>query len=77
MSLVIRDSVPGDARLILRLISDLAVYERLKHEMVATESDLARELFGREEREDVDVMRVEARDPARHAPARDDDEATA
>jgi GNAT superfamily N-acetyltransferase len=46
MSLVIRDSVPDDVPAILKFINDLAVYERLAHDAVATEADLHRELFG-------------------------------
>jgi GNAT superfamily N-acetyltransferase len=44
--LAIRDARPDDAALILELIADLAVYERLAHEAVATEDDIRRELFG-------------------------------
>ena len=46
MSLVIRDAVRDDVPLILRFIRDLADYERLRHEAVATEADIDRELFG-------------------------------
>jgi GNAT superfamily N-acetyltransferase len=46
MSVVIRDAGPDDARLILRFIEDLAEYEKLSHEAVATVDDIARELFG-------------------------------
>jgi GNAT superfamily N-acetyltransferase len=46
MGLIIRDAVPGDVPAILDFIMKLAVYERLAHEAVATEADLARELFG-------------------------------
>lgn len=46
MVTAIRDTVRADAPLILKFINDLAEYERLSHEAVATEADLARELFG-------------------------------
>jgi GNAT superfamily N-acetyltransferase len=46
MSLAIRDSAPADVPAILKFINDLAVYERLAHEALATEADLHRELFG-------------------------------
>jgi GNAT superfamily N-acetyltransferase len=46
MSLAIRDSAPADVPAVLKFINDLAVYERLAHEAVATEADLHRELFG-------------------------------
>ena len=46
MGVIIRDAVRGDAPLVLHFIKALAAYERLDHEVVATESDLERELFG-------------------------------
>ena len=46
MSLAIRDAAREDAPLILRFIRDIADYERLSHEAVATEDDIVRELFG-------------------------------
>jgi GNAT superfamily N-acetyltransferase len=46
MSVRVRDAVRADAPLILKLINDLADYERLRHEAVATEDDIVRELFG-------------------------------
>ncbi len=46
MSVTIRDAAPADAPQILQFIDDLAVYERLQHEAVATEADIFRELFG-------------------------------
>lgn len=46
MALVIRDAVQGDVPVILEFIRALAAYERLEHEVVATEDDLGRELFG-------------------------------
>lgn len=45
-TLAVRPAVPADARLILTLIQDLAEYERLSHEVVATEEQIARDLFG-------------------------------
>jgi GNAT superfamily N-acetyltransferase len=46
VTLHIRPAAPDDAALVLRLIRELAIYERLEHEAVATEADIARELFG-------------------------------
>jgi GNAT superfamily N-acetyltransferase len=46
VSLAIAPAVPGDTRLVLELIRELAAYERLSHEVTATEADLARTLFG-------------------------------
>ncbi len=44
--LQIRAAVEEDAPLILRLIEELAEYERLSQEVVATEGSLRRSLFG-------------------------------
>lgn len=45
-SLRIRPAVAADAPLIHRFVSDLAEYERLSHEVVATPERLAATLFG-------------------------------
>lgn len=45
-ALVIRAATPADVPLILQLIRGLAEYERLPHEVVATEPLLAEQLFG-------------------------------
>lgn len=45
---VIRDARRADAALIRELIIELAEYEKLAHEMVATETMLAEQMFGRE-----------------------------
>jgi GNAT superfamily N-acetyltransferase len=42
----IRSATENDAGTILSLIKDLADYERLTHEVVATENDIRRSLFG-------------------------------
>jgi GNAT superfamily N-acetyltransferase len=44
--LEIREATVADAGLILRFIRDLAAYERLLHEVEATEGDVVRDLFG-------------------------------
>jgi GNAT superfamily N-acetyltransferase len=46
MSVSVRVASPADAPLILRFIRDLAEYERLLHEVEATEEDVRRDLFG-------------------------------
>ncbi|RYE10907.1 MAG: GNAT family N-acetyltransferase [Hyphomicrobiales bacterium] len=46
MSVTIRDTRPEDAPVILHFINALADYEKLRHEAVATEADIVRELFG-------------------------------
>lgn len=45
MSLVIRRAVPGDESVILGFIRDLAEYERLLHEVLAREEDIANTFF--------------------------------
>jgi GNAT superfamily N-acetyltransferase len=45
MSLLIRSACPGDAALVLALVRDLADYERLAHEVEATEEAIAAALF--------------------------------
>jgi GNAT superfamily N-acetyltransferase len=46
MSVSVRVASPADAPLILRFIRELAEYERLLHEVEATEEDVRRDLFG-------------------------------
>ena len=46
MTTAIRDAVRADAALIVKFIGDLAEYEHLAHEAVASADDIARELFG-------------------------------
>ena len=45
-SFLIRNAVRGDVPLILSFIRDLAAYEKLSHEVVATEALLEKTLFG-------------------------------
>lgn len=61
MSLVIRDTVRADTPIILEFIKALAVYERLEHEVVATESDVVRELFGASPKVFCQIAEVEGR----------------
>jgi GNAT superfamily N-acetyltransferase len=46
MPLVIRPARPADAPFILSLVCELADYEKLSHEVCASEADLAAALFG-------------------------------
>jgi len=46
MVLVVRDAARADAPLIVKFVEDLADYEKLRHEAVATAADIERELFG-------------------------------
>ena len=45
MSLVIRGAGPADIGVVFALIRELADYEKLSHEVVATEADIAAALF--------------------------------
>jgi GNAT superfamily N-acetyltransferase len=46
MSLSLRPARPGDAALVLQLVRELAAYERLPHEVDATEAAIDAALFG-------------------------------
>jgi len=47
MSIIkIRPATEADAGLILRFITDLAIYEKAEHEVVTTESEIRQTLFG-------------------------------
>ncbi len=46
--ITIRAAQPADVPVLLQLIRELADYERLAHQVVATERDLDESLFGRE-----------------------------
>ncbi|MFD1702709.1 GNAT family N-acetyltransferase [Methylopila henanensis] len=45
MSVSLRAAVPSDASLVYALIGELAVYEKLTHEVAASEADIAAALF--------------------------------
>jgi len=55
MTLVIRPAAPGDAALVLRFIRSLADYEKLAHEVEATEASLDAALFGATPRVFADI----------------------
>ncbi len=46
----IRPATAVDAALLMRFIRELAVYEKAEHEVMATEADLRRDLFGPDSR---------------------------
>ena len=46
MTLSIRPARPGEAGLVLAFVKELAEYEKLLHEVVASEADIAESLFG-------------------------------
>ncbi|EIM28038.1 GNAT family N-acetyltransferase [Microvirga lotononidis] len=55
MSLVIRRAEERDASVIFSFIRELAEYERLAHEVDATEADIAKALFGENPRVFADI----------------------
>lgn len=55
MSLTIRRARPDEAGLVLSLVRELAEYEKLSHEVLATEADLAEALFGANPRAYCDI----------------------
>jgi len=55
MTLSIRSATAADSALIFRFISELADYERLAHEVDATEADIAKALFGENPRVFADI----------------------
>ena len=55
MTLTIREATAADVRLIYRFIRELAEYEKLLHEVEATEADVARDLFGPKPRVFCDI----------------------
>ena len=61
MAIIVRDAVRADAALILRFITDLAVYEHLEHEVVATAADIERELFGPRPRVFCQIAEIDGR----------------
>ena len=59
MTLSIRPAVSSDAALIFRFIRELAEYERLAHEVDATEADIAEALFSPTPRVFADIAEWE------------------
>jgi len=59
MSVTVRVASPADAPLILQFIRDLADYERLLHEVEATEADIRRDLFGENPRCFCDIAEAD------------------
>jgi GNAT superfamily N-acetyltransferase len=57
--LTIRPARPGEAGLVLELIRDLAVYEKLAHEVDATEASIEAALFGPAPRVFCDIAELE------------------
>ncbi|WP_353186905.1 GNAT family N-acetyltransferase [Bosea sp. (in: a-proteobacteria)] len=55
MTLAIRPVRPGEAGLVLSFVRELAEYEKLLHEVVASEADIAESLFGENPRVFCDI----------------------
>ena len=56
---VVRPAVPTDAAQVLAFIRGLAEYEKLLHEVTATEADIARDLFGDRPRLSCDIAEAD------------------
>ena len=61
MSLNVRVATVGDVPLILEFIRALATYERLAHEVEATEADIRRDLFGENSRAFCDICEADGK----------------
>lgn len=61
MRVVVRPARPDEAGLILSFIAALAEYEKLSHEMVATEAGIAEELFGDRPRAFCDIAELDGK----------------
>lgn len=59
MSVTVRVATLADAPLILEFIRELAEYERLLHEVEATEADIRRDLFGENPRCFCDIAEAD------------------
>ena len=55
MSLAIRSALPDEASLVLGFIRKLAEYEKLSHEVMASETEIAESLFGQSPRCSCDL----------------------
>lgn len=61
MGLSIRSATAADAALILAFVRELALYEKLAHDAVATEAELAAALFGPNPRVFCDIAEQDGR----------------
>lgn len=59
--IVIRDASVEDASLILRFITELAIYEKAEHEVCATLADIEKTLFGAQARTKALICSVEGK----------------
>lgn len=61
MTLTIRSAAPADSATILHFVRALAEYEKLLHEVEASEADLARDLFGPEPKVFCEIAEIDGR----------------
>jgi len=61
-SIAIRAATKADVSIILKFIGELAEYEKLAHQMVATEALLLRHLFGPRPMAEVRIARLDGND---------------
>jgi GNAT superfamily N-acetyltransferase len=61
MSLTLREATPADVPTILGFIKELAVYEKLEHQVVATEALLREHLFGSRPAAEVVIAELDVR----------------
>lgn len=59
MTTKVRSAKPADAALIYGFIRDLAEYEKLLHEVTATEADIAKVLFSPQPRAFCDIVEID------------------
>ncbi len=59
MTTKVRSALPADAALIYGFIRDLAEYEKLLHEVTATEADIAKVLFSPNPRAFCDIVEID------------------
>ena len=58
-SIRIRQATEKDAALIIRFITDLAIYENAENEVIATESDIRDSLFGNESSTEAVICNID------------------
>ena len=58
MSISIKDATIEDSALILRFVTELAIYEKAEHEVIATEADIKNSLFGENSTANAVICRV-------------------
>jgi GNAT superfamily N-acetyltransferase len=57
----IREATAEDSALILRFVTELAIYEKAEHEVLATESDIENSLFGKDSTARAAICSIKAK----------------